>query len=791
MTASSPTLLLLAGLSLSLAGCGEKQRRVKDTGEMHECAEGWLADRGQCVPESCGTGPWGNLEVDDSTIHVDIEAAEGGDGSEYAPLRAIQAGLDLAGSRGGGLVAVAAGTYPETLELGTDHAGVHLAGRCQGLVTLDASVGDEDTAGIWLNTRYGEVELSGLRILGSGYVGVLVGSGVVRLHDMRLQESGDAAIGAFRADTMAPTSLALEGCELIGSTANGILAMDAGTQITLLDSEIRDTLPLGYVYMGYGIELWGGASLLAERCEVAGSAAMGVAVLDSGTEVTLVDTVVRDTLPDPDGDSGVGVAVSDGASFVARGCEFAGNTAAGVWARHEGTEVVLDDTLIRDTLPQGNGGAGYGIAAQLGVTLAARGCEVVRNTSMGIAAWDSATQITLAHSVVRDTRPDGGEEDGYGIQVSDGATLTAMGCALAGNIAAGMLLEEPGTEVTLRDTVIMDTQPNENGEAGYGILIGSGATLQADGCEVTGNRAQAIAAFHPGTRVTLRDSVLSETRSSYDLRGMVGLGLVAQEGASVVASGLRVRDNEGPGLYAVSRGSQLTCVGCTLLGNQFAGAAVVDGGVLVIEGSEIASTLPSPNLGGGVGVWAASQRDLAPPSLFIHNSAITDNQVAGIWLAGTGSYVLEGNRISDNTALPHGTTTRCGDGVYAAATESVSGVLALSGNTITANQGSGLFLDDGHAQLESNTFAGNAPDLWVQGDACLGFPDDGPKASTSEICPEWARPTCALEFSLSLTAADLVPARTLPPDSQPIHQPFTTCGSPTPSPMLEDSAPGR
>ena len=104
-----------------------------------ECAEGTVADGDVCVPEACGIGTWGDLPVDGDTVYVDGAADPGGDGSEDAPLASIQDGLDLAGSRGGGQVAVAAGSYSEALALDHGHAGVDLAGRCRELVTLDAS----------------------------------------------------------------------------------------------------------------------------------------------------------------------------------------------------------------------------------------------------------------------------------------------------------------------------------------------------------------------------------------------------------------------------------------------------------------------------------------------------------------------------------------------------------------------------------------------------------------------------------------------------------------------------
>ena len=101
-----------------------------------------------CVPQECGLGRWGNLEVDGNTVFVDVQAEEGGDGSEQAPFTSIQDGLDAVGKAGGGMVAVAAGTYVENLLLSQDHNGVHLAGRCRELVVTDGSGGEVDEHGI-------------------------------------------------------------------------------------------------------------------------------------------------------------------------------------------------------------------------------------------------------------------------------------------------------------------------------------------------------------------------------------------------------------------------------------------------------------------------------------------------------------------------------------------------------------------------------------------------------------------------------------------------------------------
>jgi hypothetical protein len=158
------------------------------------------------------------------------------------------------------------------------------------------------------------------------------------------------------------------------------------------------------------------------------------------------------------------------------------------------------------------------------------------------------------------------------------------------------------------------------------------------------------------------------------------------------------------------------------------------------------------------------------PSLRVIDSVISDNLVAGVWLSGEGNYQLSGNTITGGIGVPHGSTTRCGDGVFArgvAAWDGTSGLL-LDGNTLTGNAGAGLLLDDASAMLGGNTWTGNAPDLWVQGDACLSPRDDWAEAPTSEVCPEWDRPTCDLAFSLTLMIVDATPSLP-PPPLLPLH----------------------
>jgi len=664
------------------------------------CDTGQLEDEGECVPAACGTGTWGNLEVDESTVYVDIMAAEGGDGSEIAPFTSIQAGLDAAGDADGGMVAVAAGSYPEMLELGRGHDGVHLAGRCKELVIIDASVGDENTPGIDVDARSYEVEVSGVTVSGSHYPGVLVRSGTMTIRDSAVVESEYMGVVAYQAGIYA-TALAMEGCEVRGNAALGVLAYGSGTSVTLREITIEDTQPDKNGALGYGIFAYDGASLDAEVCEARRNTGVGVSAYHSGTSVTLRETIIEHTQPDRNG-FGYGVEVLDGASLDAEACAVRWNTATGVDASHFGTSVTLRETTVEDNQPDKNGAFGYGIYVSDGASLDARACEVRRNTGAGVTAYD------------------------------------------------------PGTSVTLRETTIEDNQPGKNGGYGYGIEVQLGASLKAEACEVGGNTAVGVAASHFGTSLTLQDTrIASTTQGEFQT---VGIGVVAQNSASVVATDIEISSNEGPGLYVFNERSLLSCSNCAIRDNQFAGAVVVWDATLEIADSVIEGTTEQENIGGGVGIYAAPW-SAGPPSLALTDTTTRDNPIAGVWLSGRGSYSLSGNTIHGGEGWSRKGLTKCGDAVYArdgATTWDGSSGLMLEDNEFLDGLGAGLFLDNASAALSGNSYGNNAVDLIMQGGDCEEPPDgyDDEALGSAELCPAYDYATCGDEFSLYLTLED-------------------------------------
>ncbi len=856
----------VGGGALLAVGCGIPEP-VDDAPEIAVCDAGYVADGGDCVPEACGVGTWGSVALDASSIYVDAADTDGGDGSEQAPLNRIQPALDLAGSVGGGIVAVAGGSYPETLELTGEHGGVQLIGRCRQMVTLDASAGDGSAPGIAISVRYGEVGVMGLNVEGSNQAGIVVGSGVVTLEDLgvvgsvrmgieAVQDSYTPASVEVRACVLEDNALAglvaggghtevelsasviqcseqacgggisayagavvrAERCTLVDNVEFGLLAFDEGTSVTLVDTTIRGTGP-GLVDAGeFAVQVYGGARLSAEGCVLEDNSEAALGASDLGTVVRLVDTALCGTHPDERGAFGLAVVAQQGAALEVEGCLLDGNATVGVSASGPGTELVLLDTIVRDTSSDGSGYYGYGVQVAGGAVLDARrcvveectavgilvggtgsearvsdtlvhrtvpdveglgghgievyggarlvaeGCLVSQNVESGVYASGQSSRVSLIDSTVGDTRSGDVAIGGYGLRADRGATLVAQGCVVGSSEGAGALALGTGTHLELVQTAVLDTSPAPDGAFGFGVQVGGGGSAVLSGCSVTGSTAAGVLVTDANTHAVIRDTSIEATTLSASERGAVAVGLVVQDGGVVSSSGLRVGGSEGPGLLATTSG-QLSCSQCMLLDNRFAGAVSVAGAELWISSSIISGTLESVNLGGGVGVYASPEQYGDPPSLQVIDSLVSGNTVAAAYLSGQGEYRLVGNRLSDSVGVPHGVTSRCGDGVYAlevGAWDGDSGLL-LEGNTLADHAGAGVFLDDASAMLEANAWEGNPLDVLVQDGDCLEPSGDWSGAGSSAICPEEDRPVCELSFALSLAVPDVEDGRAVAP----------------------------
>ncbi|MSP55186.1 MAG: hypothetical protein EXR69_06215 [Myxococcales bacterium] len=484
----------------SLAGYVSNASDCNDTDPL-------VLDVTDCIPETCGTGVWGDIEVDAATLHVDGAALNPGDGSINAPFRTVQEAVDEAAERGGGKVALAAGRYVENVDMADRHDGVSIFGRCKELVTLDGSAGDQlPTLKVAGNNTEPSVSLQGVTITGGTRRGIYV---------------KDAA-------------LLVAECTLTANTSAGLLA-DGNANVTLEAVGVSGTSSGAGGKDGFGVAVEGGATLSATGCTLLANAAIGVYAHGSGTVAILVDTTVTDTRPAPEGTGAAGMVATQGASLTASGCTLSGNAEVGVAAYDDGTYLELDDSSVVDTLAAENGTFGYGLLASDGAQLVASQSSVHRSVNAGVAALGDGTLLTLDGVLILDTQPAPDGTMGYGLAAAQGAVVTANLSTVYNNTAVGVLASGERTVVNLHDTQVLNTVRGRNTSLAVGVAA-------QDGAEVVGTNIDSSDNEGPGVYVSAGAVV---TCSSCDFSRDAFAGALVSDGTlSLVSSTIL---DTGPG----------------------------------------------------------------------------------------------------------------------------------------------------------------------------------------------------------------------------------------------------
>ena len=687
-------------LAVWVSGCASVNTPPAE--ERHVCAEGEIDDDGTCVAEACGTGTWGGISTGDDTIYVDVTAD--GVGTLSSPLHSIQAALDLAGERGGGEIAVASGTYAESLQISDDQGKVTLRGRCRDMVTIDGSQGhDVPAIKVTAVRRRYAVNLEGLTVTGGKNSAVWTESANVSIRATDIRASSLVGLGA------------------------------SGGNLVLDDVGVYGTRPDRQGKYGWGIDVEAGATLTVTSSVVQGNAEVGVFAWNPGTTVTLTDTAVLDNVSGRMGNAGWGIGMQDGAALTVTRGTIEGNTETGVYVQDSGTIVQLDDTRVIDTRSRADGAEGRGLVVQLGATVVADSCLFAGNTDIGVYAVDPGTNVDLVDSTVRGTRvrPDG--RGGRGIVVSDGASLQAIRSRIDGNHEVGVLVAGADTSASLADTVVADTAASLFDEGGSGLVAQGGASVSASRCSIEDNVGSGVVSSNPGTTVDLRDTLVTRTRRGGEMG--FALGVRAQKDAALRARSCEVSETEGAGLF-VTVGAAADVEDVSLVGNRFAGAVVLEG-TLRLANASVSDNLADAEWGGGFGVYASDIFE--PPNLTLTDSVVGPHDYAAVWLDGAGSYALERNVLSGSGGVVLSGHPAHGNAIFAengiSPWDGTNGLL-LAENTLTDASMISVLLHQSSAALYGNLWVDNTDDLRQQhcDAAVVPIADE-----QLEGIPEWIR----------------------------------------------------
>jgi uncharacterized membrane protein (UPF0136 family) len=299
----------------------------------------------------------------------------------------------------------------------------------------------------------------------------------------------------------------------------------------------------------------GGASVLVEGVVVEGAQGAGVMV-DAG-RATLRDLVVRDTRPAPDGTLGAGIDVGTGAQVDVTRAVIERNRLAAAYVGDAGTRVTLSDVDLRDTQARASdGAAGRGLNVQFGARVDVLRAVIERNRDVGVFAMSAGSEVTLTDVVVRDTQSREPERwFGRGLSVEAGAQVDAVRAVFERNLEVGVFAMDAGSVVTLTEVVVRDTRSRvDTSTWGRGLQAQTGARIEVTNAVIERNRNVGVLVAEGGAEVVAVDLLVRDTQSQ-EADGIDGDGLVVLMGGRVVASRAVFERNRSIGVLVSDEGS--------------------------------------------------------------------------------------------------------------------------------------------------------------------------------------------------------------------------------------------
>lgn len=315
------------------------------------------------------------------------------------------------------------------------------------------------------------------------------------------------------------------------------------------------------------------------QAAVDAAAAGATIAIDSGTysealaltkNVTLVGRCASMvTVQSPDGTK-AGVATGGAPTIAVSGITLA-NHAVGVDVA--GGDVTLTNVLVTGAIGRGirvRGGAahvkssrifetvddasgiGFGIDVS-GGTLDADASAIVKSGVAGINVTDKG-KATLHASILRDT--DGGagtDGQGVGVAVSAGGHLDLEACALTKNHVANVVVLDPGSVVTVKDSVLRGALSTPSRAYGDGVLVQPGGEIDLASSTISESAEWGLTADGPGSTVLLTSSVVrgGPTITRGGIAVELGTKITIDDSAVVDAksTGITVQDTGSTGTF--------------------------------------------------------------------------------------------------------------------------------------------------------------------------------------------------------------------------------------------------
>ncbi len=436
-----------------------------------------------------------------------VDAAYGAGELDATHFRTISAALSAAPV--GAVIAVHDGTYAESL---TISRGVRVVGRCAAKVTLS---GNGRSPGVAVLAR--GVGVSGLTL------------------------SGHATAVGVRAADAEIADVVIE-----GGLAPAIDVDGRGASATVRGSVVRGVAPRTNG-ISAGLFAGAGAKVTLTSSTISGAPYAGVLGVDAGTQVEVEGSVVRDGTPDDQQMGGAGVYLFDGAAATVTRSWLHHNRRAAVMAFAK-SRATVKDSLLDDTQPPARAASteafGHGLAAFDTGALDVENTTVRGNVGIGLRLTQNATG-NVRSSVVHAQQKEASGDLGTGAYVHVSSKLTVSGTAFVENHRTAIEAFDDGTEVDAKGCLFGFTRASLDGKQGLGFYL-QHAVARVEGSAFTGNLHTGIYLWEARS-FSMSRSVVQGTKPQ-ESPAILGHGLLVQGVPSVSVAGSVFRDNAGVGL---------------------------------------------------------------------------------------------------------------------------------------------------------------------------------------------------------------------------------------------------
>lgn len=331
-----------------------------------------------------------------------------------------------------------------------------------------------------------------------------------------------------------------------GARAHGVRAEGTGTSVTLRDVALVDLVGTSTA-SGVGVVARSRATVIGERV-VVDRATENCAYATGGARITLTDVVLRRPRGFTDGRQGLGLVTNGMGHIDATRALIEGCRQTAVAADGAGSDVTLHDSVVRQTAMVRGGTMGTGLGANNGGHIVADGTLVEASHDQGVIAYGSGAAVELTACEVRGTLPRGDMTQGVGVVAHTGARVTLRGVLVRGNHHVGVIAYGPEAAVDVRDVMVLETRRGLPDATGASLVAHTGGRVTGDHVALSNDIDVALQAYGRGASITLADAWMRPFSAGPRPRG---LGAVAAADGVVTLTRAAMVDVDGAGLAAL------------------------------------------------------------------------------------------------------------------------------------------------------------------------------------------------------------------------------------------------